>query len=212
MTNYKSLNCHQQKAIFASIVKYGWENHTVEILEEASPEKLNELEIKYIKEHRSFKGDNPLGLNLTKGGEGSLGRRDSDEVKKKRASKHIGTKRSSEAKKLMSEKKKGIIPCAAKLPRSEKQLYHLKFGNLGRKKSDEAAQKELNTKLVNFISKYGGILQYTLDGDLVKEWQMLPKHVAKELKMDDSYLRSILKSPTIKTAKGFIWKFKTQPE
>lgn len=212
ITNYRNLNCHQQKAIYASILKYGWENHTVEILEESNPDKLNELEVKYIREYNSFKRDNPLGLNLTRGGEGSLGRKDTDEVKKKRANKHIGTKRSSEARRLMSDKKKGKVPFASTLPRSEKQLYHSKFGNLGRKKSKEAAQKEMQTKLANFLNKFGGILQYTIDGRLVKEWQMLPKQVAKEVKLDDSYLLTVLKSTTKKTAKGFLWKFKTQPE
>lgn len=212
MTNYKNLNNTQQKAIHASILKYGWDTHIVEILEESTPERLNELEIEYIKKHNSFSGDNPLGLNLTRGGEGSLGRKDSEEVKRKRAERHRGSKRSEETRKLMSERKKGKVPFASTLPRSEKQLYHVKFGNIGRKKSKETIQKEFNTRLINFLNKFGGVLQIDLEGNVVREWQMLPKHIAKQVQVDDSYFLTTLKSNGTKAAKGFFWIYKTQPK
>ena len=212
MSKYRNHSNSQQKAIHASILKYGWENHKVEILEESTPENLNELEIKYIKELNSFSVDNPLGLNLTRGGDGSLGRKDSEETKKKRAEKHIGSKRSEETRRLMSEKKKGKIPFASLLPRSEKQLQHSKFGNVGRKRSKESIEKEMNTKLVKFLNKYGGVLQVDLDGNLVKEWHILPKHVAKQIQVDDSYLLTALKSNGTKTIKNFFWIYKNQPE
>lgn len=208
MANYRSLKGIGQNAIHASILKYGWHNHTVQILEEASPEKLNDLEIKYIKELNSFSRNNPMGLNLTRGGDGALGRKDSEEVKKKRAAKHIGLKRSDETKKLMSESKKGKIPIAATLPRTKKQLYHSKYGNIGRKKSTETLEKELSTKLKNFLSKFGGILQIDLKGNLIKEWHMLPGYVAKQNNIDTSYMFKILKSNPAKPAKGYYWKYK----
>lgn len=210
MLTYKNGLNTGQPLIHASILKYGWDNHTVEVLEEATPEKLNELEIKYIEQYKSFNRDNPLGLNLTRGGDGSMGRKDAEETKRKRAEKHIGKKRSIETRKLMSERKKGKVPHASTLPRTEKQLYHIKYGNIGRKRPQDAFEKEYKTKLKKFLDKYGGILQIDLEGNLVKEWHMLPKHVAKEVGLDYDYLMYSLKKRD-KPRMGFFWKFKIKP-
>lgn len=43
--DYSSLkNCHQQRKIYGSLKKYGWEAHTFEILEECPRSYLDELE------------------------------------------------------------------------------------------------------------------------------------------------------------------------
>lgn len=207
VSSYRNLRNYEQKAVHASILKHGWDNHVIEILEEAPKERLNELEIHYIAELKTFVGDSPLGLNLTRGGDGSLGRKDSEEVKNKRAKKHLGSKRSKATKLLMSEQKKGKIPFASTLPRSEAQLHHSRYGNLGKKKSPQALKKELSTKLSKFLIKHGGILQLDLNGNLVQEWRMLPKHVAKLFNIDSSYLLVALKIPG-KIAKGYCWKYK----
>lgn len=57
--------------ITKSISKYGWENHSVEVLffgENISVKDGDLLEIKYIAEHNSFCKENKMGMNLTKGG------------------------------------------------------------------------------------------------------------------------------------------------
>jgi group I intron endonuclease len=207
MGNYRNGNTKQQKIVHASIQRYGWENHQVEILAESSIEQLADLEIKYIKEYSTYVYENPNGMNLTLGGDGSLGRRDSDEVKTRRSAKHLGTKRSFQTRKLMSELKKGITPTASSLPRSEKQLMHLKYGNIGREKTVESLEKWLDTKLTKFIEKHEAILQYDLHWNLVREWVKLPKHVAKENSIDDSYLLQCLKIGN-KVCKGYYWKYK----
>lgn len=54
-----------------AIRKYGWENFTVEVLEECeTPEQLNERERFWI---ACFNCKHPNGYNLTDGGDGSLG-------------------------------------------------------------------------------------------------------------------------------------------
>jgi group I intron endonuclease len=207
MNSYRCLNNKKQKAIHASILKYGWDAHQVEILEEAEPYLLNELEKVYIKKYNSYNRNSPNGLNLTEGGEGSLGRKDSEETKRKRAQKHIGTKRSESAKKLMSDKKKGKIPYAATLPRTEKQIYHSKYGNLGRKKPDIQRKKELESKLKIFLDKYGSVLQLDMNGNLIKEWYILPKDIARQIGIDDSHLYKALKIKN-KNCKNFYWEYK----
>ena len=208
MLTYKNCINSGQPLIHASILKYGWENHIVEIIEEALPEKLNELEIKYIQQYNSFNRDNPLGLNLTRGGDGAVGRKDTEEVKRKRAQKHIGSKRSQNTRKLMSDCKKGKIPFASTLPRSEKQLHHSRYGNIGKKKSPEALIKEHQTKLKKFLDRFGGILQIDLEGNIIKEWHMLPKYIAKEIGLDYDYLMYSLKKN--KPRMGFFWNYKIQ--
>lgn len=207
MNSYKCLNNIKQKAIHASILKYGWDSHNVEILEEAEPHLLNELEIIYIKKYNSYNRKSPNGLNLTEGGEGSLGRKDSQETKIKRAQKHIGRKRSEETKRLISESMKGKIPYASTLPRTEKQLHHIKYGNIGRKKTDIERKKELESKLINFLNKHGSVLQFDMNGNLVKEWFQLPKEIARQMGIDDSYLYKTLKNNT-KKCKNFYWMYK----
>lgn len=51
--------------IYEDFEKFGFENFSFEILQECLKEELNELEMKYIKEHDSFW---PNGYNLTRGG------------------------------------------------------------------------------------------------------------------------------------------------
>lgn len=52
--------------LFNSLQKYGWDDHIFEIIEECSPEQLDEKEIYWIKQNNSVKE----GLNIKHGGEG----------------------------------------------------------------------------------------------------------------------------------------------
>jgi group I intron endonuclease len=55
-----------QPLIHNSIIKYGWENHQFEIIEECTLEQLNEREIYWIDRFNCIEE----GLNLKQGGEG----------------------------------------------------------------------------------------------------------------------------------------------
>jgi len=208
MSCYKnSTHISSQKIIYNSIMKYGWKNHKVEILCECDINNLNNMEINYIKEENSYRHLNAMGMNLTLGGDGCFGRIDSDETKRKRSEKHIGTKRSDETKKLMSEIKRGIIPEASFLPRSEKQLHHIKYGNIGRIKKDSSSKQEKETKFNKFIENHESILQYHINGELVKEWKTLPMDVAKTNKIDSSTFYKMLNNKN-KTCNGYVWRYK----
>ena len=56
-----------------SIRKYGWDAHKLEILETVDNSLLNEREVALIEEHNSYFLDNPLGMNMTRGGDGNKG-------------------------------------------------------------------------------------------------------------------------------------------
>ena len=58
--HYKNLHCKTQIKLYNSIVKYGWENHKFEVIEECEVHLLNERE-RYWQEHYEVIGKN--GLN-----------------------------------------------------------------------------------------------------------------------------------------------------
>ena len=83
---YQTACCKSQTKIYNSIKKYGWINHSFEVLIECNVSELNEKEIYYIGFYDSFKN----GLNSTIGGNSSLL---SEEHKAKIANSLIGRKR-----------------------------------------------------------------------------------------------------------------------
>lgn len=120
-------NCDKsQRLLFNSIKKYGFENHTVEILCECSVEQLNDLERKFISQYDST--DRKIGMNLTTGGQDyffhtketrkrmsaaqkgntkTLGRKQTIEEIAKRTRKTKGQKRSKDQREKMSKAQKG---------------------------------------------------------------------------------------------------------
>lgn len=88
--------------IHKSMAKYGEDNFTLEVIDFAeNAEELKEKEKYYIKFFNSR--DRKIGYNLTDGGDGTFGRKHSEETKEKLRQKALGRKASDEAKKRMSE-------------------------------------------------------------------------------------------------------------
>lgn len=79
IATYKRLACKQQVLLYRSLLKYGFENHSIEILCECKPHELNEKEIRFIVLHKSF--NLKTGLNLKAGG--SQGGKCSEATKRK---------------------------------------------------------------------------------------------------------------------------------
>ena len=100
--DYYKYNSHRknQHKLNNSISKYGFENHTLEIIEQCDESKLDEREIYWINHYNSVES----GLNLTYGGEGG---RLSQEVKDKKSISMTGKKHSLSTRKKMSDSKKG---------------------------------------------------------------------------------------------------------
>lgn len=63
--SYKNLKCKSQKKLYSSFIKYGFDNHLLEVLEECDIDKLNEKE-RYYQEKYNVTGKNGLNLLLTK--------------------------------------------------------------------------------------------------------------------------------------------------
>jgi hypothetical protein len=129
-------------------------------------------EIKYIKDLNTFHYDNPNGMNLTRGGEGTLGRKHNEETINKMIVKRTGTKRSEATKKLMSDLKKGKVPSSAFYVRTEKHLKILRQNNLGRIVPKEEVARRNQSRLNRLIEQHEAILQIDIKGNIIKEWQM----------------------------------------
>ena len=61
---YKNLQCKGQKALYSSLLKYGYDNHKIEVLIECKENELNELE-RYYQDLFNCVGKNGLNLMLT---------------------------------------------------------------------------------------------------------------------------------------------------
>jgi len=100
----------ERKGVNKAIVKYGYENFDLIILEKTKIKDLNKAEIKWIKRYNTFKGS---GYNLTEGGGGARGYKYS-EARKKRISKQVsGVKNPRSkitmnmAKQILEDRKQG---------------------------------------------------------------------------------------------------------
>jgi len=86
----KYQNCKPQTLLYRSLLKYRWEAHRFEILQQCEPNQLNPLEVYYSELYQSC---NPkYGLNIRQCG-GSKGKL-SDETRKKISFKLTGRERS----------------------------------------------------------------------------------------------------------------------
>ena len=130
-----------------SIKKYGWENHTHDIIEECSVEQLDEREI-FWGEYYNVLGKNGLNLKLGKG-RGLV----SEETK------NIMSKRAKEI--MTSEHRKKLSNAKLGKKRSEKEKQSLRVP----KKS-----KENYKNTGKWISNSRPGLQFDLQGNFIKEW------------------------------------------
>lgn len=76
---YRCFNTDSNSKLYNSIRKYGVENFSIELIEECELNVLYEIEMKYVEMYDSYEN----GLNTTKGGEGCLGYRHSNDIRKK---------------------------------------------------------------------------------------------------------------------------------
>lgn len=68
--HYLKLHCKQQRHLYNSLLKYGSNNHTFEVIEECKLEELDDKEKYWINFYNST--DKDVGLNLREGGNGKI--------------------------------------------------------------------------------------------------------------------------------------------
>lgn len=107
--HYSKLNCKRQRHLYNSLLKYGFNKHQFEILEECNVKELNDKEIYWIKYYNST--NKTIGLNIREGGNGKITSKETIELMRNNAlgnTNMLGKTHSDETKKLISKNRKGI--------------------------------------------------------------------------------------------------------
>ena len=194
------------KKILNSILKYGIENHEIDIIEECNRENLNDREVFWIKEYNSVEE----GLNIQSGGE--------------------SYKMEQSTKELIRQKMIGKN--TRKITQYSTTLDFIQVWDSIREAEDEYGKgiKNVLAKKTytagGFIWRYEGevvdyrdlppkhhhnsksVIQYDLEGNIVKEWNsLMDVERAKGWKSANISSAMSKKHPQ-KTAFGFIWKKK----
>lgn len=139
---YKMFNCKEQPKLFNSLKKYGFDNHTFELIHECQISNLTILERYYQELYKTIENDN-LNCFLVTAADKSG--RHTEETKRKMSESAKGKKKTAEH--------------IAKLPQNQK-------GYKGKKRSEETKLKQ------SFNSgKARKVYQYTKDNQFIKEWR-----------------------------------------
>ena len=204
---YKGINPQRDvKYLYHSLRKYGWINHTSEVifvLLNPTQEDLNYFEVYFWKQHK-VRGDEML--NLRKPGKAS---RHTEETKKKvsesKKGQRKGIKFTDEHKRRIGESQKGKFI-------SEETRKKLSVANKGKKLTEEQRNKiSLASKgkphSKQHVAKFKiPIIQSALDGTFIKRWDSA-KDIMTALSMSHTNsIRQCCKGSR-ESALGFIWKY-----
>lgn len=141
---YNQLNCKSQVKLYNSFLKYGIKKHKFEVLQICDIEKLNELEKYYVDLFQTFNSKH--GLNLRDGGGNKAS--PSIETKKKMSDASIGKKMSEEAKRKMSISMKGRILSIETIKKiTEKTIGQKRNENTLKKMSKWVRTDEMKKKM-----------------------------------------------------------------
>lgn len=151
---YKNLDCKDQPALYNSFLKYGFENHKIEILaNNIAEENLNYYEKLWILKEKTF--EDPNHLNLTEGGDGVGSGKNNPNYGKKLSQSHkeAFTKnnklpKSDEHKRKISESEKGKFV-------SDETRLKLKLSHLGQKAWNKGIPTSEETKKKQSLAKLG---------------------------------------------------------
>jgi len=160
-SEYRRKNCKDQRKLYHSLLKYGWENHQTFILEivESDKTKLIERENYWKDYYRVFEIDS---LCLRKDGAGGF---DSEETKLLKSRIRLGHKDSEETKKRKSEsakisqnnpdtkEKKSIS-----LKKVQKEVQNREDVKYKKSESGKIAQNRPETKLKKSLALKGKII------------------------------------------------------
>jgi group I intron endonuclease len=169
-------NTHLQN----SYKKYGHENFDFFIIEICETYECLDIEQKYINQMKPEFNINPTAGN-------SLGVKHKKETIEKIRNSQKGKIKSEETKRKISEKNKGIYR---------------------RKKMSELSDDEIKTyrNKEGFVKKRKIVLQFSLDNELIKEWESL-QEIKRNLNFHPSHISKCCNKKR-KTAYGYEWRFK----
>lgn len=141
MCHYKNHKSLKQPYLFASFKKYGFENHHTSIIDqfESELDYAHGKEMFWVRSYMSniIKWKDGDGLNLTHGGQGTVGYKATDEQRKRLSEAHKGLPSGQKGKKMSEETKQKL---------REYNRLHPPRGMKGKKMSQETKDKIKETK------------------------------------------------------------------
>jgi group I intron endonuclease len=220
ISKYINAKCHLQRHLYFSLLKYGWDNHQLEILENLEPEcsqdLLNEREIFWYNHYFN------LGYEMMNIKQPGLNGKLSSETKILISNSLKGEKNpmfnkthSKEAKEKISRARKkytGVNHPLYGKARSDKTKLLLREANLGKVVAENIKNKISNTlkgikRSEEFKKKHcKPIIQKTLNGVFIREWDSI-KEASKTLNISNGNISNCC-SGRIKTFKGYVWAYK----
>ena len=207
MRNYR-VGKQSQPLISRSISKYGLESHSITVLEEFQSDTVIALskEMFWVRSYMSNRCKWPEinGMNLTDGGDGTIGFKLTDEKRKAMSQAFKGFKHTEETKKKIGAASRGNkYRLGYKM--SKEQIEHRSSKIRGRKIAGEQLEAQ-RRRIVKIFGK--PIVAYTTDGVFVKEFAMI-KDAKEELRVKGAGVNRVL-SGQFKQTNGFIFKYKQQ--
>ena len=206
---YKNHKCKGQPKLFASIEKYGFINHTIEIVKECQVEDLNYYERYYQEYYESVLNGLNLRYTATTDKSGFM----SEETKKKMSNSGKG--------KVMSEEwRKNLSIAGTNRKHTEEEKQKISQANKGKKKSAEHIAKiqatlktmqmpkrSEQTKALQSLNngKSKKVKQYDLQGNFINQFRS-GSQASRELGISVMSISSCALGK-IKTGGGFVWKY-----
>lgn len=219
--NYKNSECVNQPLLFNSLKKYGWENHSFEILDSFTSNDDFALgrEMFWIRSYMSCRNVYPdqHGLNATIGGRGNFRNKMSIETRAKISHKNKGKRRTEEQRNHLSKVRKGFNTYWP----SDETKKKMSNARMGFKQSDEVKKKlsawrmgKANPKESFYTEKrkesykrlYKPVIQFDLNGNFIREYESVDA-AAIGSGMSEGSVKGSAKG-YIKNPTKFIFKYK----
>ncbi len=210
--SYKTQPKKEQRLLYKSLKKYTWEGHKKEIIELCSEEIIDSREIFHIKNEKSYYKDNPLGLNLTRGGRDCISDNNieilqyslnGEFIKEWKSATQVVDELCLKTTAAISLVLTGVNKSAHGFMWRYKinENYSLKIDKISKKKVKKGYKHTKPSKQRKVI------LQYTLFGEFIKQWESL-KEAAFSVGLKKSTTITNCAKGKFTNAKGYQWKYK----
>jgi group I intron endonuclease len=206
---YKNHKCKGQPKLFTSIEKYGFVNHTIEIVKECEVKDLNYYERYYQEYYESVLNGLNLRYTATTDKSGFM----SEETKKKMSD-------SGKGKIITEEWRKNLSIAGTNRKHTEEEKQKISQANKGKKKSAEHIAKiqatlktmqmpkrSEETKALQSLNngKSKKVNQYDLEGNFINQFRS-GSQASRELGISVMSISSCALGK-LKTGGGFVWKY-----
>lgn len=205
--HYRNLYPSSQKLLYRSLAKYGYGSHSIEIIEsfKSTIGFAHGKEIFWIRSYMSNRCKYPEqnGMNMTDGGQGTIGYKMTNEQRVKLGDRVRGFRHTDEAKRRIGDAAKGN-KYGKGYKWSEKKMVDMKERMMGNKFGKGPSENNKAAIRASAYKKRIPILQYDKENNFIKE-HFGVLEAQKELGINN--ISGVLTGKLKHTA-GFIFKYK----